>query len=504
MGPGSWEGERRFALLVATTRYADPALRALRAPSADAIALRDLLDDSEVGGFSVTSVIDEKAPGIRLAIEDFLVDRSPDDVVLVYLSCHGLMDLRRRLYFAARDTLKNRLASSGVEAHWLLEQLEDCRARRQVVILDCCFSGAFAQGSKGDDDLGLGERLMGEGRGRVVLTASRGTEYSFEGEPVEGATEEGSVFTSALVEGISTGAADSDSDGYVTVDDAYAFAFEKVRQGGAQQTPQRWLYGAEGSIVLARCPPQTAPARADPEAERSGAAAAPSSHGSPPITPPPAAPASAEGRQRFPHRVRYAVVAGLVLLALIAGGALLVHALGSDADNGGGGASGSSDPVVRTFSQAGPWRLGISDQLDGEDAGCYVTVSGRDGSDPQEFAKVFGTKSFQMHRTGDLRYRASDPHCVVVPRAGPGTLPLPSVLTCCPGDSEAFKADGPIEVTMTSDKRCDLTLNAVDDGRTVDFSPQDDSKKTVLLDPADADAVYFANTECAFRVAKAP
>ena len=49
-----------------------------------------------------------------------------------------------------------------------------------MVILDCCFSGAFARGAKGDDDLGLGERLVGEGRGRVVLTASRGTEYSFE------------------------------------------------------------------------------------------------------------------------------------------------------------------------------------------------------------------------------------------------------------------------------------------------------------------------------------
>ena len=377
---GSWAGERRFALLVATTRYIDPTLRALRAPSADAIALRDLLADSEVGGFSVTSVIDEKAPAIRLAIEDFLVDRSPDDVVLVYLSCHGLMDLRRRLYFAARDTLKNRLASSGLESHWLLDQLEDCRARRQVVILDCCFSGAFAQGSKGDDDLGLGERLMGEGRGRVVLTASRGTEYSFEGEPVEGSTEEGSVFTSALVEGISTGAADVDSDGYVSVDDAYTFAFEKVRQGGAQQTPQRWLYGAEGSIVLARCPPPTVSVEEAPEVE------SPAS----PSTPPPAAPPPSERRPRVPHRILYAV-AGLLLLAVIVAGGLLVHSL--RADDNGGGASGDSDAVVRYFTQTGPWRLGISDQLSGEDPGCYVTVSEKDGSDPQEFARSTGPRA---------------------------------------------------------------------------------------------------------------
>ena len=87
-----------------------------------------------------------------------------------------------------------------------------------------------------------------------MLTASRATEYSFEGEPLPGEVAEGSVFTGALVDGIRTGAADTDADGYITVDDAYAFAFERVRASGAQQTPQRWLYGAEGSIVLARNP----------------------------------------------------------------------------------------------------------------------------------------------------------------------------------------------------------------------------------------------------------
>src|SRR5262245_13488361 len=143
---GATEQGHRVALVVAVTDYVDTALRRLRAPAGDAAELRDLLADPEIGGFSVTSVVNERAQQIRISIEDFLSDRRPDDLLLVYLSCHGLMDARRRLYFAARDTIKNRLASSGVEAHWLLDQLEECRARRQVVILDCCFSGAFAHG----------------------------------------------------------------------------------------------------------------------------------------------------------------------------------------------------------------------------------------------------------------------------------------------------------------------------------------------------------------------
>ena len=179
----------------------------------------------------MTSVIDKAAHEIRLAIEEFLDDRRTDDLLLLYLSCHGLVDPRRRLFFAASDTLKNRLAATGVEAQWLLDQLDDCRARRQVVILDCCFSGAFANTAKGDADLGLAERFNAAGRGRVVLTASRGSEYSFEGEPVPGSTMPGSIFTSALVDGIRSGAADLDKDGLISVDDAYALRLRSAANG---------------------------------------------------------------------------------------------------------------------------------------------------------------------------------------------------------------------------------------------------------------------------------
>jgi uncharacterized caspase-like protein len=117
--------ERRLALVVSTASYQDAALRQLRAPAHDAIDLGGVLADPEVGGFAVTSVTDATAQEVRIAVGDFLGDRRPDDLVLVYLSCHGLVDLRRRLYFAARDTTKSRLAATGVEAQWLLEQLED-------------------------------------------------------------------------------------------------------------------------------------------------------------------------------------------------------------------------------------------------------------------------------------------------------------------------------------------------------------------------------------------
>src|SRR5689334_12948321 len=253
----------RLALVVATATYtADPGLRQLRAPARDAADLAQVLADPGIGGFAVTTVIDQTAQQIRLAIEDFLDSRGTGDLLVVYLSCHGLLDARRRLYFAATDTRKDRLGSTGVEAAWVLDQLEHCRARRQILILDSCFSGAFARGAKGEADLGLQDRFLGQGRGRVVLTASTATEYSFEGDPTDAAVTAGSVFTAALVQGLHTGAADTDHDGLISVDEAYAYVFDQVQAAGAAQTPQRWLYGAEGTILLARSPagPVVAPA----------------------------------------------------------------------------------------------------------------------------------------------------------------------------------------------------------------------------------------------------
>ena len=244
----------RLALVVAIGTYADPGLSRLRAPARDAEDLAQVLADPGIGGFAVTTMIDQSAHQIRLAVEDFLAGRGTGDLLLVYLSCHGLLDAHRRLYFAATDTRKDRLGATGVEAAWVLDQLEHCRARRQVLILDSCFSGAFARGAKGEADLGLQDRFLGQGRGRVVLTASTATEYSFEGDPTNAAYPAGSVFTAALVQGLRTGAADTDHDGLVSVDDAYAYVFDQVQAAGAAQTPQRWLYGAEGKILLARSP----------------------------------------------------------------------------------------------------------------------------------------------------------------------------------------------------------------------------------------------------------
>jgi len=482
-------GERRFALLLAVSQYADPMLSRLRSPAADAVALRDLLADPEVGGFAVTSVFDEKAPAMRLAVEEFLTDRRPDDVVLVYMSCHGLVDARRRLYFAARDTLKSRLASSGVEAHWLLEQLEDCRARRQVVVLDCCFSGAFARGAKGDTDVALGERLMGQGRGRVVLTASRGTEYSFEGDPTEDQSPPGSVFTTALVSGITSGEADADDDGYISVDDAYAYAFEKVREAGGQQTPQRWLYGAEGSIVLARTPVEIGSTTQTERAPRPGAPEAR-------IKPAPAPVHAGAEPRPLPRRWRPWLL-GAAAAALL----VLAGALGASLLNGGDGGGGTEDGGTtgpHQLSVEAPWRLVVR----GVGDGCTVTVTDEAGlSQPVE--DVYGTEYFQMHSSGTVEWEASHADCEVFQQPTANEQPPDFVWRISQGDTPAFRASGAVTVDVLDfhgSDGCDLELRAVEDGRLISLGTVATKAKPAVLDTYGESPVYIARTTCSFRI----
>jgi hypothetical protein len=249
--PASAITGRRIALLIATSDYTDPTLQRLRAPGRDARELAGVLRDPQIGGFGVQTLINASSGEIQERIQEFCADCNPDDQLLIYLSCHGVLDDSGRLYYAAKNTRHRREAATAVAASWLNERLEDSRARRQIILLDCCHSGAFARGSKGEPELDLQQRFRPHGRGRVVLTASRGTEYSFEGNHVSG-DDVRSVFTHAIVEGLRSGDADRDKDGLITVIDLYHHLFEKVRSAEPRQTPELWTYASEGDLLVAR------------------------------------------------------------------------------------------------------------------------------------------------------------------------------------------------------------------------------------------------------------
>ena len=257
----------RSALIIAVDQYTDPGLRRLRAPASDARALADVLRDPGIGDFEVRTLLNEPAHVVNLAVEEFFADRRPSDLLLVHFSGHGVKDEDGELYFAAPNTVLGRLGATAVAAEFVSRRMSRSRSRRVVLLLDCCYAGAFERGLVARTGTEVGIEQQFGGRGRAVITASSAMEYAFEaGELADAREVPPSVFTSALVQGLETGEADRDQDGLVGLDELYDYVYDKVRAATPNQTPGKWAFGMEGELYIARrSRPVTTPAPLPPE-----------------------------------------------------------------------------------------------------------------------------------------------------------------------------------------------------------------------------------------------
>ena len=257
----------RSALIIASDQYTDPGLRRLRAPATDARLLAAVLRDPAIGGFQVHTVLNEPAHVVNLAVEEFFADREPGDLLLMHFSGHGIKDQDGELYLAAPDTVLGRLGATAVAAEFVNRRMSRSRSRSVVLLLDCCYAGAFERGlvTRAGTEVGI-EQQFG-GRGRAVITASSSMEYAFEaGELTDTLEVPPSVFTSALVQGLETGEADRDQDGLVGLNELYDYVYDQVRATTPSQTPGKWTFGMEGELYIARRGrPVTTPAPLPPE-----------------------------------------------------------------------------------------------------------------------------------------------------------------------------------------------------------------------------------------------
>ena len=243
----------RYALIVAGYEYQDPGLRRLRAPARDAEALAGVLRDAQIGGFDVRAMVNEPAHVVNEAVEDFFAERSPQDLLVLHFSCHGVKDESGELYFAMANTKLRRLGATAVSADFVNRRMNRSRSRRIVLLLDCCYAGAFERGIAAKAGAAVHVEEQFGGRGRAVITASGAMEYAFEDVTLTDARElEASIFTRALVDGLETGDADRDQDGLIGLDELYDYVYDRVREVTPNQTPGKWTFAIEGELHIAR------------------------------------------------------------------------------------------------------------------------------------------------------------------------------------------------------------------------------------------------------------
>jgi hypothetical protein len=241
---------RRRALIIANDEYTDPRLRRLSAPVHDATALAELLKSPDVGGFADTKLLLNKSSSVALhAIEQFYRDAQHTDLALLYFSGHGVKDDYGKLFLATRNTRVDRLYSSSLPDMLLKQMMDGSRAGRQVLILDCCFGGAFASKLAKGDFVDAQERFSGAGK--VVLTASNAMQFALDADE-SAAGSALSQFTGAVVQGLRSGDADIDRDGHISAYDLFQYVSDTLSQSKAPQRPTISSAGMEGRIFLAK------------------------------------------------------------------------------------------------------------------------------------------------------------------------------------------------------------------------------------------------------------
>lgn len=231
------------ALLIANWAYADPerTLEALKGPEHNLGLLAKALTDEAYGLFEPANIRLESnlaMADIRTAMWDFTHHAVPEDHLLIYYTGHGVRLPQGKLGLCGVDAGRDNLEPRSFNSVELRGWLNETRARSKVVVLDCCYAGAFLGGAVDEDVL---DSAFGDGIGVLVSGGM---------EPVPDSLTAGPTpFTDALISVLLD--PDIAATRYLFIENAYAAL--QNRQPRLIPEP-RFSPGPRGQMPLARRP----------------------------------------------------------------------------------------------------------------------------------------------------------------------------------------------------------------------------------------------------------
>lgn len=191
-----------------------------------------------------------------LGLRSFLQQASVDDVVVIFIAGHGVLDKSFNYYFATHDMDFNNPANGGLPYEALEDLLADLKCRNKLVFMDTCHSGELdkddvvettqkasktgkvAFRSAGtiaqlkENSFGLSNTLelsktlfgdMKKGTGATIISAAGGTEFA-----AEGLNSANGLFTASLLDGIQSRRADVNRNRSYTVSELMNYISEQV------------------------------------------------------------------------------------------------------------------------------------------------------------------------------------------------------------------------------------------------------------------------------------
>ncbi|MEO0805015.1 MAG: SUMF1/EgtB/PvdO family nonheme iron enzyme, partial [Cyanobacteria bacterium J06643_4] len=247
---------RKIALLIGVGDYG-AGLASLQCPVNGVTAMQKVLLNAEIGGFDEAQVLINPDVGeMRSRISTTFAQLKKEDLALLYFTGHGIKDMTGDFYLTTTQSelFENKALNTGtaVEAEFVQRVMRNAYAERKVVILDCCFAAAFADGFTGMDDSSidvaaqLGTKERGE-KGYCVLTASTSTRYA-----LEQADEDLSVYTRYLVEGLKTGGAAPEGQEFISLRHWHEYVKTQVKVAAPAMEPAMFNAQQGYDIVIAK------------------------------------------------------------------------------------------------------------------------------------------------------------------------------------------------------------------------------------------------------------
>jgi len=239
--------EQRFGILIASSRFPNESeLEDLRCPENDVDGLHDVLSSKDRGGFTETIVLkNQPHHEVLKNINRILKQAHKEDLVLIFYSGHGKLDLAGRLHLATVDTELDALESTSIPVESIRNFIDVSPPNKSVLLLDCCYSGAVEKALLRG---GVQEQLqnISGGRGIYILTGSTDIQVAQEKE-----SDQYGLFSKHVIVGLREGEADQNGNGLITMDDLYGYVHEKVLEEGPQE-PMRWAVGVRGNLIISR------------------------------------------------------------------------------------------------------------------------------------------------------------------------------------------------------------------------------------------------------------
>jgi WD40 repeat protein len=216
---------RLFVISVGINAYRDTLLRPLRQAVADAKAFGVAMKAAGEGLYSdvdVTYLLDAEATadGLVQAIDAVGARMHPRDVFIFFAAAHGKSENGRYHLFPqnfssdAPGTIAEKSIGQDRLQDWFANRI---KARRGLILLDTCESGALVASRPSGLDLASSEEALGrlnEATGRPVLTAAAANQVALEGYRGHG------VFTYAILDALQNG--DINNNGQIELSEVVA------------------------------------------------------------------------------------------------------------------------------------------------------------------------------------------------------------------------------------------------------------------------------------------